>query len=418
MATRGLLHFTVLTAAITLASCASVRPPAGDVAEEQAQSQVKKEGAGVERATATGESFLDDTAAPDLALILREKGLSQLESQRTLVRKSERSRLQFRGARRPLADIVLPPPKGENDLRIHFLPVGAGVCQLVECPGRDGVPMLVDCGSTRVVAGIDWTQDAVSSYIQGILKGRQVNVVVSHPDADHYKFIPGAIPATQVHSLWMGGHHGDYPASFLDWANQVRDLGTASSPRVMEPFPVNWHNDGYAVAGLSCGVANTYVVGVNNGTTKNDHSLMLSIDYGDFRALFPGDATGVSQDAAVANFPGDYLYSTVLVASHHGADSHGSNNERWANATLPQYVVYPSGASYGHPRCNVVETYRAIDQLVPADSHGLACGMTGGTYDTEASELGEYNTHQSGAIIITSDPAAQPVEVLCLPNGC
>ena len=319
---------------------------------------------------------------------------------------------------REQAAIALPPPKDDDEIRIHVLPVGAGACHLVECPGAGSAPMLVDCGSAKVVPDVDWAQATVLDYIRRVLDGRLVNVVVSHADADHYKYIPAAMPATQVRSLWLGGAHGDYPTSFLQWANAVRDQGTPTNPRVTEPFPVNWHNDGYAVSGLSCGAAHTFVLGVNNGNSKNDHSLMLSIDYGNFRAIFPGDATAVSQGAAIANFPHDYLYSTVVIASHHGADTHGSNNDHWARATLPEYVIYPAGASYGHPRCQVVETFRAIARLSAVVDHALACGVSGTAYDAEQTELGEYNTHQSGAVILTSDASGRSVEVQCLPDGC
>ena len=405
-------------AALTLVGCATTPAPPPYVATATSESSGVVPPEAVSATDEEQELLPGETPDPLLAQVLEDKGLSSLEAQLTAIRKQGGLDMVAMSVDLESATVAIPPPKDADEIRIHVLPVGAGACHLVECPGTNTSPMLVDCGSTKVVPGVDWAQATVLDYIRRVLNGRAVNVVVSHADADHYKYIPAAVPASQVKTLWLGGAHGDYPTSFLQWANAVRDRGTAANPRVTEPFPVNWHNDGYAVSGLSCGVAHSFVLGVNNGDSKNDHSLMLSIDYGDFRAIFPGDATATSQDAAMANFPGDYLYSTVLIASHHGANTHGSNNDRWARATLPQYVVYPAGASYGHPRCEVVETFRVIGRLSAVADHPLSCGLSGATYDAEHTALGEYNTHQSGAIVLTSDASGSDVDVQCLPDGC
>ena len=413
-------RFVLITGLVilTLVGCATTPDPPLQVTAAPAASSPYEASEAVAATEAERELLPGESPDPRLAQVLEDKGLSQLEAQLTAIRKQGGLDVVAMSVDLESATIALPPAKDSDEIRIHVLPVGAGACHLVECPGADSAPMLVDCGSTKVVPGVDWAEATVLDYIRRVLNGRAVNVVVSHADADHYKYIPAAVPASQVRTLWLGGAHGEYPTSFLQWANAVRDRGTATNPRVTEPFPVNWHNDGYAVSGLACGVAHSFVLGVNNGDSKNDHSLMLSIDYGDFRAIFPGDASAKSQDAAIANFPDDYLYSTVLIASHHGANTHGSNNDRWARATLPQYVVYPAGDSYGHPRCEVVETFRVIGRLTAVEDHSLSCGMSGTSYDAEQTELGEYNTHQSGAVVLTSDATGRNVDVQCLPDGC
>src|SRR5688500_10545955 len=37
-------------------------------------------------------------------------------------------------------------PREANELRIHFLNTGEGSCAVVECPGSNARPMIVDCG--------------------------------------------------------------------------------------------------------------------------------------------------------------------------------------------------------------------------------------------------------------------------------
>lgn len=366
--------------------------------------------------TTASEDPADEPPAPELAEKLRQSGLQDLDREHTLVRK--RGLQEFSAFALP-AQLSRLPPKRTNDIRIHILPIGAGACQIVECPGASALPMLVDCGSSQNTPNWDFDESQVRDYLKNVLQNRRAIVVISHADKDHYRYIPTILAPNQVESLWMGDDHASYPEAVLTWANEVRALGSASRPRVAEQFPVNWHNQGSAVAGLSCGLANSYVLGVNNGTTKNDHSLMLSIDYGLFRAIFPGDATKRSQDAAIDNFPGDGLQATVLIASHHGASTEGSNNADWLAATQPANVVYSAGTPYQHPRCVAVERYRNGGTLEGATPHPLRCGdENNGWKATVQTDLGEYNTHNSGLIVITSGKNLEGLSIKCIPGPC
>src|SRR5688572_13548632 len=73
-----------------------------------------------------------------------------------------------------------------GQLEIHFVNVGQGDCTLVKMP--NGKRMLVDCGST--------TKNQSAAPIRSYLLKQLGNhkridaVVVTHPDADHYNFLP------------------------------------------------------------------------------------------------------------------------------------------------------------------------------------------------------------------------------------
>lgn len=352
--------------------------------------------------------------APEAARALRSKGLLSLESQRTSIRKRSQSRDIL--SRIDWADTSWLPPKAVDELRVHFLPVGAGSCHLVECPGVDALPMIIDCGS-GIGGGSQINVASIRKYLAAFLPDLFAKIVVTHQHYDHYSLLPSLFRANQVHSLWMGGFEEAQPEMLTKFADGIRSDRPASDPGVSEPFEINWHNDGYAVQDLSCGDAPTFILTVNNvapddSNNLNDRSLMLSIDHGDFRVLFSGDATGVVQDAAIRNYPGDLLVSTVLAAPHHGATSHESNSERWAEAVYPAYVVYSSGSKWGHPRCEAVDRYRA--SLVTVAPHTFSCD--GGP--VILSGQAEYSTHQSGAIVITSDASLETLRVNCNPGPC
>jgi beta-lactamase superfamily II metal-dependent hydrolase len=273
----------------------------------------------------------------------------------------------------------------------------------------------VDCGSGHSEAGAQVSLSDIASYLHTVVGVAPVKVIISHPHFDHYRYVPELVPPTQVHSLWLGGLFAKYPKPVIDWADAVRDFGDVEMPRVAEQFEPDWHNYGYAVEDLACGDAASFVLTVNSGRNENANSLMLSIDHGDFRAIFTGDAEGATEAAAMANFPdAGVLVSTVVVSSHHGAKTHGSNGEAWIAATQPLIVLHSVGTQYGHPKCDVTERFQSVGSLLPAKPHMMSCDGQA----AHVTSLAEYSTHESGAVVITSDASLERLRVECHPNEC
>lgn len=303
----------------------------------------------------------------------------------------------------------------QSRLRIHFLPIGTGSCQIVECPGPNATPMLIDCGSTGLG---DFDEAMVRDYIQDIVKDGQINVVVSHSDDDHANLIPRILDPDQVRSLWIGDKEKNYKAPFRAWTREFKRIADQSGAFFSGNLDENWINDGDAVADLQCGTANTFVLGVNSGRNPNANSLMLAIEYGTFNAIFTGDATNDSEAAAIENYPGA-LRTTVLSASHHGAETEGSNSVEWAEATRPAYVIYTAGyrSNFRHPRCNSLAVYREAGELAQVPRHSLQCGTERG-WSTRASSLGEYSTHASGLIVVSTGRNGVDMSISCSKGTC
>jgi hypothetical protein len=177
-------------------------------------------------------------------------------------------------------------------LRIHFLNIGAGSCAIVECPGANAAPMIVDCGSTGATP-VDMTAQQTRAYIQNILAlypGTSPNVVLSHPDLDRYAHIPTALDNVTAASVWQGGDTDAYSsANFPTWLAK-RQMGGAVLHR---NFAAHFHNSRQPVsADLSCGAASTLVLTANTGSSNNAQSLLLMIEYEGYTAMFTGDAEG------------------------------------------------------------------------------------------------------------------------------
>lgn len=333
-----------------------------------------------------------------------------MEAQRTGIYKPRKSTRFFAMT----AGLPSLRPRRADEIRVHFLPIGTGSCQLVECPGSNSTPMLVDCGTS---GGSQLDEDSVLDYVQRIVGDQRVNVVVSHPDNDHVNLIYKVLNPEQIRSIWLGSEYDEYMDEFKYWVDSIRASDVSPKPTVFQNLPENWHNNSEAVADLACGTADTFVLGGQVGNTANEQSLMLAIQYGDFSVVFPGDATGKSQEAAIANFP-DAMNTTVLVASHHGAGTEHSNESPWPEATQPWYVIYSAGSMYQHPTCKAVDTYRAIGSLVPVSGHKIRCGTTSGWTNSNASRLAEYNTAVSGLIVITAGKKQEEVEIYCGSSQC
>ena len=302
------------------------------------------------------------------------------------------------------------PERLESELRVHFYNVGAGTCTLVECPGPSARPIVVDCGKLDNGQGMYAISDKeLEKRIHETLGTRSLEVVLSHSDTDHVSLIPDLLDDEQVDAIWQGDDPEDYPKAVRDWVSSQQAKGAEIHRR----FAKDWHNDGQSIAnGLDCGTASSYVLTVNSGRDDRDDnadSLVLMIKYGSFGIIFTGDAIGITERAAIANFDGD-LRAAVLLASHHGASSKGSNSREWADAVQPAVVIYSAGTLHGHPRCAARD--RLHGTLAQTPQHNAICGKSSDIYGKFTTGRAEYMTRVNGAITITTN-GESPLRLDC-----
>ena len=109
------------------------------------------------------------------------------------------------------------------------------------------------------------------------------------------------------------------------------------------------------------------------GEDVNEDSLVLLVEYGDFQALFAGDA-GFPAEAAMLGRLGRV---DLLKVGHHG--SRGSTGDDWLSALAPAVAVISLGRNdYGHPAPATLERLGA---------HGIAV----------------HRTDREGAIAVATD---------------
>lgn len=310
-------------------------------------------------------------------------------------------------------------------LRIHALNVGAGACIVLECPGSNDV-MLYDCGSLKR-SSTDLTKQQVRDYVLGVVKQTEPIVMMSHAHADHVNLIPYVLKDTKARSIWIGGLQTDY-GSDADETGVKADLNAWIQGQVSNGVPLKhefepaFNNGGEPVDELTCGDAQTYILtvnaepvaGANDNRRMHANNLMVLVKYGDFKAILTGDAVGEAEAAALGSFGALVGNTTLLFASHHGAQSYGSNSDIWASAVRPKIVLYSADThpTYGHPKGAIVDKFRSLGSLKKTKPHLIWKDPKKDSDPKIETRLAEYVTVLSGTLVIESD-GTRKVSVTC-----
>lgn len=259
--------------------------------------------------------------------------------------------------------------------------VGQGNCNLFipdqtsSGAGGGGVPVLYDAGSDHypeTLAGVkidkstvvdeivSTTEAEIKKITQNITASLPtsgnlaLNVVVSHAHTDHYSYILtilSKLPKTAIFNFYLGGLEDQYPKRFMDEIKKIPParrpiLYFSGTPARVSPV-IGAMYDCECLSWLA-------------DSDKNASSLVLKISrshnpVNSFSIILAGDATGYTTDKIDTQKTKD---TTLLVANHHGAGTHKSNNQAWITRSSPKIIVFSASKSnHGHPDKEVVSRY-------------------------------------------------------------
>lgn len=307
-----------------------------------------------------------------------------------------------------------PPPPPQNgvpvvnvvdpgNLIVHTLPIGAGNCQIAQCPSGNRL-VVMDCGS-KGAGTQNWSRSTVKNYVETLIDSHsEITVSVSHPDEDHYNYIAEVFADMPVKQLYLGGNLNQYDSTFQKWV---------AVHKVSSKMQLNIHAGFYASSqpepGLSCWKPQqggstmqvaSYILGVNAGTTKNDGSMVVAMRYGKFTTIFTGDMTQATENKLELPPELGSFKANLLTGAHHGASSQGSNSATWAHATSPEFVVFSAGLRYNHARCESVDRYTTVGADLA--EHDYYCGVVGGG-EIRRTKNNILVTDSNGLIVIEAD---------------
>jgi competence protein ComEC len=234
-------------------------------------------------------------------------------------------------------------PRG-GGLEIHFLDVGQGDATLVRTPG--GRWVMVDAGPRS--AGYDAGERRVMPYLRAHRVRAIEAMVLTHPHADHVGGAPAVLRRLPVRRVLDPGYvHGSpYYLETLELAERAGSSWEEARPGVS-----------FSLDGVRFDVLGPDRRTVETTHDANEASVVLRVSYGDFIALFTGDASA-TVEARLVQEHGTALRSTVLKAGHHGSST--STSDLFLRAVRPEAVVISSGSGnrYGHPAPVVLERLR------------------------------------------------------------
>ena len=270
-------------------------------------------------------------------------------------------------ARTPL----LGATDGDGSLTLHFLDVGQGDAAAIRTPAGHWV--LVDAGPAG--EGTDAGRRVVAPFLERHGARSLSLAVVSHAHADHLGGLPSVMSRIRTGLVLEPG------------ADVVDPRYTGFLKRLPEDA-VPWHparaGERFAIDGVQFTVLHPTPGWRHWGEDVNEDSVVLLVEYGEFQAVFAGDA-GFPAESAMA---GRVRRVDLLKVGHHG--SRGSTGDAWLDALAPAVAVISLGRNdYGHPAPATLERLRAHGVGVHrTDREGTVSVVTDGVRMTVSSRDG------------------------------
>lgn len=286
---------------------------------------------------------------PDLCRIMA--GFGAQAAAFCLVKKGFRCRAAGIAA----ASVLLLLPIPLKGMEVTFLDVGQG----------DGICIRTRTKTVLVDGGSTDQKGLGENRLEPFLKSKGISsvdyAVVSHGDQDH---ISGLLYLLEEGEI--GIRHLVLPAA----GKGDEIYGRLESLAKRQGGEVSWmgRNDRILLGRLQIRclypAADDREARMRAAEERNEHSLVLRVDYGDFHMLLTGDMSGEGEacllrkarEEAGGNRETELSGIQLLKVSHHG--SRYSTGKEWLEEVRPVWAVisYGEGNPYGHPGEEVLES--------------------------------------------------------------
>lgn len=329
--------------------------------------------------------------------------------------------------------------------RVHFVYVGQGDAAVLE----------FSCGIVLIDAGgqNDETTAGLVRYLHDVFARRPElgdtiqAVFITHNHVDHNRALPEVVRTFRVQRVIENGQrggstrdHGDAamrwletnaPASLrlaqIDDAEVVQTTAGLTGPDI---DPVECAGTDPDIRILSADLAENPGWPFRAFTNKNNHSLVIRIDFGAASFLFTGDLEEDAIATLVEYYAGSGLLDTdVYQVGHHGSHN-GTTTDLLDAIARPEIAVLSmsrcddrrtwTGWRYGHPReVTVDQLQRAIVRRRQPRSVNVARGAM--DFYTTTMRDAIYGTGWDGTVVVhaTADGMFRVViEGAPVPTGC
>ena len=241
-------------------------------------------------------------------------------------------------------------------VEIHAIDVGQGDALAVRTP--HGRWLLIDAGMRS--AGYDVGRTRVVPYLKRQGVSEIALLAMTHPHADHIGGVHAVLSAVRVQAM-------------LDPSVPTASSLYLETLHAARLEPVRWI-PGQAGTHITIDGVQIDVLFPQSRLDApggpNDYSLVFTLRYGAFVALFTGDAPEAAEERILAAAEG-LLTVDLLKVGHHGSTT--STGTRLLAETRPRLALIPVGRNnrYGHPSPRVLERLAAFGVTVRrTDEHG------------------------------------------------
>ncbi|MBR2867976.1 MAG: MBL fold metallo-hydrolase [Clostridia bacterium] len=226
------------------------------------------------------------------------------------------------------------PEASVSTCKVHYIDVGQGDCELVEC---DGKYMLID-------ASENGHENEIINYLKTLGVEKLDYVVVSHQHSDHIGGIPEVLAEFEADNIIMPRltkSQTPTNSTYKAFLNALK----SSEAKITEAK---------VGAKYNLGTATFEILGpvTNDAEDINNMSAVVRLDFGENSFLFTGDAETEEELEMLDN--GANLDCDVLKAGHHGSSTSSCN--KFLDAVTPEICVISCGEGndYGHPHDKAV----------------------------------------------------------------
>ncbi len=255
-----------------------------------------------------------------------------------------------------------------GNLRVIFCDVGQGDSILI---AKGNIQVLIDGGPDKKVL------NCLGKYVA--FWDRKIEfVVLTHPQADHMNGLIDVVSRYRV-DQFVTGSVGNDTAGFLELKRELEtrkiqvsnlysgdriNIGRGSTKKIQ--LEVVWPDREWVRSHVGSNLETSQtdpsgirVLGLrSDGTDLNSYSVGLELIYGEFNALFTGDADTQIENEIIGE---GYLNDIeVLKVPHHGSKTGMSGN--LLESVKPELAVISVGKNnrYGHPREEAIKLIRDL----------------------------------------------------------
>jgi len=241
-------------------------------------------------------------------------------------------------------------------VHVRIVDCGQGLCGIISMPG--GQYMVYDAG-TFDAAGKSEIRNQFRTLIPTDENNEPIIalMVLSHSHEDHLTEIDYILENYEVLEVLRTGC--ERVSSFWTDVDEAIAREPGCFDYTLSRYYLPWFpyyfsgGEETAVATVLCGWDSP----PDGGGDINTTSIVVSLEYGGNSILFTGDSCGAGQDYLVDQCrAGEIdLHSTVLIAPHHGSSHH--MRDEFFDLVDPEYVVFPAGHRFGHPKWETVRYF-------------------------------------------------------------